>query len=142
MALGWLSDTTVSSSSPSSKRQSRRMESISLVVDNSSSPQARRASVRLGGPSSQPRLKKMSLKMMMYPLVYVLIWIIPTSVRIYQASTGNKAPFWIGTIDKCCIVIQGLADALVYGSNESTLKLWRSLVRGEVSLDLRRGSVV
>lgn len=63
--------------------------------------------------------------MMTYPLVYMLIWTIPTTIRIYQATTGNSAPFAIGTVDKACIVIQGFADAIVYGFNESTWRLWR-----------------
>ena len=76
--------------------------------------------------------------MMTYPLVYMLIWTIPTTIRIYQATTGRSAPFGIATIDKACsevptmlscadvrgiqacIVIQGFADAIVYGLNENT----------------------
>lgn len=38
--------------------------------------------------------------MMTYPLAYLLIWSIPTSIRIYQAVTGNPAPFGIATVDK------------------------------------------
>ncbi len=37
---------------------------------------------------------------MTYPLVYLLIWAIPTSIRIYQAVTSNPAPFGIATVDK------------------------------------------
>ncbi|KAH7364191.1 G protein-coupled glucose receptor regulating Gpa2-domain-containing protein [Rhexocercosporidium sp. MPI-PUGE-AT-0058] len=78
---------------------------------------------RMGRPS--PVLKRISYQMMTYPLVYILIWTIPTTIRIYQATTNEAAPFAIGTIDKSCIVIQGFADAIVYGFNESTWRLWR-----------------
>ncbi|KAG4413674.1 hypothetical protein IFR04_013178 [Cadophora malorum] len=78
---------------------------------------------RIGRAS--PVLKRISYQMMTYPLVYMLIWTIPTTIRIYQATTGNSAPFAIGTVDKACIVIQGFADAIVYGFNESTWRLWR-----------------
>lgn len=40
--------------------------------------------------------------MMVYPLVYMCIWTIPTVIRIYQATTGKSAPFAIGTVDKVC----------------------------------------
>lgn len=38
--------------------------------------------------------------MMAYPLVYLFIWTIPTTIRIYQSTTNKAAPFPIGTIDK------------------------------------------
>lgn len=38
--------------------------------------------------------------MMAYPLVYLLIWTIPTTVRIYQSTTNKAAPFAVGTVDK------------------------------------------
>jgi hypothetical protein len=38
--------------------------------------------------------------MMTYPLVYILIWVVPTAVRIYQAVTGKAAPFCVATVDK------------------------------------------
>ena len=47
-----------------------------------------------------PVLKKMARQMMSYPLVYMLIWTIPTVIRIYQSVTGRPAPFAIGTVDK------------------------------------------
>jgi hypothetical protein len=72
--------------------------------------------------------KQISYQMMTYPLVYMLIWTIPTVIRIYQATTGNAAPFGIGTVDKACIVIQGFADALVYGLNERTWAVWRDFI--------------
>lgn len=53
--------------------------------------------------------------MMLYPLVYMLIWALPTSIRIYQAVSGRPAAFPIATADKACIVVQGLLDAIVYG---------------------------
>ncbi|KAH6675579.1 G protein-coupled glucose receptor regulating Gpa2-domain-containing protein [Halenospora varia] len=80
---------------------------------------------RIGRAS--PVLKRISYQMMVYPLVYILIWTIPTTIRIYQSTTGKSAPFAIGTVDKACIVFQGFADAIVYGFNEHTWKLWRTI---------------
>jgi hypothetical protein len=47
-------------------------------------------------------LKKIAYQMMTYPLVYMLIWSIPTAIRIYQASTGKAAPTPVATVDKVC----------------------------------------
>ncbi|KAH6709241.1 G protein-coupled glucose receptor regulating Gpa2-domain-containing protein [Leptodontidium sp. MPI-SDFR-AT-0119] len=80
---------------------------------------------RIGIGRASPVLKRISYQMMTYPLVYMLIWTIPTTIRVYQATTNDSAPFAIGTIDKACIVIQGFADAIVYGFNENTWRLWR-----------------
>ncbi|KAF2463377.1 uncharacterized protein BDR25DRAFT_298177 [Lindgomyces ingoldianus] len=74
---------------------------------------------RIGRPS------KMAYQMMSYPLVYMIIWTIPTTIRIYQSSTGKAAPFGIATVDKACIVVQGFADAIIYGLNETSLGAWR-----------------
>jgi hypothetical protein len=38
--------------------------------------------------------------MLMYPIAYILIWTLPTAIRIYQASTGKPAPFALQTVDK------------------------------------------
>lgn len=86
--------------------------------------------------------------MMVYPLVYMLLWTTPTVIRIYQTTTGKPAPFGIATVDKvvlllrhtisiqklhvdrgfqCCIVVQGFADAVVYGYNEHTWGVWRGV---------------
>lgn len=45
--------------------------------------------------------------MMLYPLVYILVWSLPTSIRIYQAVTGKSAPFSIATIDEVCFAVVG-----------------------------------
>ncbi|KAF2461716.1 G protein-coupled glucose receptor regulating Gpa2-domain-containing protein [Lineolata rhizophorae] len=74
-------------------------------------------------PNSE--LKRIAGKMMIYPLVYMLIWVIPTSIRIYQSVSGQSAPLAVATVDKACIVVQGFADAIVYGVNESSLAAWR-----------------
>ncbi|KAH8596235.1 hypothetical protein B0O99DRAFT_686278 [Bisporella sp. PMI_857] len=81
---------------------------------------------------SSPGLKRTSFQMMTYPLVYMFIFIIPTSMRIYQFSTGKNAPFAISTIDKACIVIQGFADAIIYGVQESTWKVWKTFLRQSI----------
>lgn len=49
---------------------------------------------------SNPVLKKLAHQMMYYPLAYILIWMIPTTVRIYQSVTGVSVPFGIATVDK------------------------------------------
>ena len=61
--------------------------------------------------------------MMTYPLVYMLIWTIPTTIRIYQATTGNSAPFAIGTVDK---VSQHLPPALSNPSSSPILTILSS----------------
>ncbi|KAL1607674.1 hypothetical protein SLS60_002609 [Paraconiothyrium brasiliense] len=80
-----------------------------------------------GRPSSV--LKKLAKQMMYYPLAYMLIWTIPTSIRIYQSVRGVPAPFGIATVDKACIVIQGFVDAIIYGLNESSKAVWRNKFR-------------
>lgn len=45
-------------------------------------------------------LRSLAKQMMYYPLAYMLIWTIPTSIRIYQSVTGVPAPFGIATVDK------------------------------------------
>ncbi|KAJ4153460.1 hypothetical protein LMH87_009945 [Akanthomyces muscarius] len=72
-------------------------------------------------------LRRLSYQMMLYPLVYMLIWALPTAIRIYQAVSGHSASFPIATVDKSCIVVQGLCDALVYGFNEKTWRGWKEI---------------
>jgi hypothetical protein len=57
--------------------------------------------------------RKVSFQMMIYPLVYMFIFIIPTSIRIYQFSTGKTAPFVVGILDKV-----GWSSSLVGGSTD------------------------
>ena len=52
-----------------------------------------------------PVLKRLARQMMMYPLVYMLIWAIPTTIRIYQSVSGRAAPFGIATVDKASAVV-------------------------------------
>ncbi|KAN0116884.1 G protein-coupled glucose receptor regulating Gpa2 domain containing protein [Hyaloscypha variabilis] len=87
----------------------------------------RRESRKSSG-SSQRRLKRVSFQMMTYPLVYMFIFIIPTSIRIYQFSTGKTAPFVVGIFDKGMIVTQGFADSIIYGVQENTWIVWRSFL--------------
>jgi hypothetical protein len=79
---------------------------------------------------------KVAVRMMMYPVLYMLIWTIPTAIRIYQGTSGHSTPLGINCVDKvgpdslsnvtlisktdvwdrqACIVIQGLADSIIYG---------------------------
>ncbi|KAF3919299.1 hypothetical protein ABW21_db0200708 [Orbilia brochopaga] len=81
-------------------------------------------------PLSATQLKKIAKKMMVYPLAYAIIWACPTAIRIYQGATGSRAPLWITIVDKSCIVIQGLVDALVYGLNERAWQGWRDKLSG------------
>ncbi|KAF2679966.1 hypothetical protein K458DRAFT_393235 [Lentithecium fluviatile CBS 122367] len=123
----------------------RRIGCPSVTLDIESKdvngPRADVASAELGSGSGgavngrthvrqpSPVLKKLARQMMYYPLVYMLIWTIPTTIRIYQSVTGTPAPFGIATVDKACIVIQGFADAIIYGVNESSLSVWRDKFR-------------
>ncbi|KAG7058804.1 g-protein coupled receptor 1 [Colletotrichum scovillei] len=59
--------------------------------------------------------------LLLYPLAYAIVWTIPTAIRIYQASTNTPAPFPLQNVDQACIVIQGLADAVIYGMNETSV---------------------
>jgi hypothetical protein len=61
-------------------------------------PEPTRGTTHTRGPN--PVLKKMAYQMMMYPIIYMIIWTIPTAVRIYQAISGKPAPFGIATVDK------------------------------------------
>lgn len=65
--------------------------------------------------------------MLLYPLAYALIWSLPTGIRIYQAATGQPAPWQLQTVDKVCVVAQGLVDAIIYGATEGSLSSWRNL---------------
>jgi hypothetical protein len=38
--------------------------------------------------------------MMTYPLIYMLIWSLPTAVRIYQSTTHKAAPTPVADLDK------------------------------------------
>lgn len=76
------------------------LTSKDMDVERSGGTMPGRTHVR--GPS--PVLKKMAYQMMSYPLAYMLIWTIPTSIRIYQSVTGKAAPFGIATVDKVGIV--------------------------------------
>jgi hypothetical protein len=65
--------------------------------------------------------------MLLYPLAYAVIWSLPTGIRIYQSASGQPAPWQLQTVDKACIVLQGLVDAVIYGATESSLSSWRNL---------------
>jgi hypothetical protein len=77
-------------------------------------------------PHPKPILKVLSYQMLTYPLVYMLIWILPTTVRIYQISTGKPVLFELGLLDKTCIVLQGVVNAGVYGWSERMGIAWGS----------------
>ncbi|KAH8665442.1 hypothetical protein BGZ61DRAFT_561539 [Ilyonectria robusta] len=83
---------------------------------------------RYGSEKTIRRLKMTARLMLMYPVAYMLIWLLPTIIRIYQATRGRPAPFALQTIDKSCIVIQGLVDAVIYGMNEGSRRQWRELL--------------
>lgn len=66
--------------------------------------------------------------MLLYPLAYAVIWSLPTVIRIYQTTTSQPAPWQLQTVDKVCIVVQGLVDAIIYGATEQSLSSWRELL--------------
>ncbi|KAF3203201.1 hypothetical protein TWF679_010511 [Orbilia oligospora] len=76
---------------------------------------SRSLSLGMRQPLNAAQLKRIAKKMMVYPVAYAIIWACPTAIRIYQGTTGSRAPLWITIVDKSCIVIQGLVDAVVYG---------------------------
>jgi len=65
--------------------------------------------------------------MLLYPLAYAAVWSLPTGIRIYQTISGLPAPWQLQTLDKACIVLQGLVDAIIYSTTESSLSSWRSI---------------
>jgi hypothetical protein len=65
--------------------------------------------------------------MLLYPLAYAVVWSLPTGIRIYQSANGRPAPWQLQTVDKACIVLQGVVDAVIYGATESSLSSWRNL---------------
>ena len=83
--------------------------------------------------------------MLMYPVVYLLLWTLPTAIRIYQTVKLAPSPFALQTADKvskilttpttntdtslqACIVSQGIVDAVIYGINEASLSRWCELI--------------
>lgn len=38
--------------------------------------------------------------MLMYPVVYMIVWTLPTAIRIYQTITHTPSPFALQTLDK------------------------------------------
>jgi hypothetical protein len=85
-----------------SVRPSMNIELVAKAMDTEESSGAVTGRTHVRQPS--PLLKKMAYKMMLYPLVYMLIWTIPTTIRIYQSVTGKSAPFGIATVDKVRIL--------------------------------------
>lgn len=75
---------------------------------------------------SDAKLKKTARMMIQYPVVYALIWVTPTAVRIYHAATGQQVPFALHTVDMCCVVLSGFVNAITYGVNEAALGSWRT----------------
>ncbi|KAL4941684.1 hypothetical protein BDV06DRAFT_212456 [Aspergillus oleicola] len=58
---------------------------------------------------------EISRRMMIYPTVYALIWVVPTATRIYHGVTGEMAPLGLSIVDNSCIISHGFADAIIYG---------------------------
>ncbi|KAL5940621.1 hypothetical protein ACKVV1_008288 [Pyricularia oryzae] len=73
------------------------------------------------------RLRKLARHMAMYPIIYIILWILPTIVVLYHVSTNTAAPFPLQTVDKSFIVIQGFVNAITYGVSESSVACWRTL---------------
>ncbi|KAK6511448.1 hypothetical protein TWF481_000364 [Arthrobotrys musiformis] len=101
-----------------------RVRNVNVNVNSS-----RSLSLGMRQPLNADQLKRIAKKMMVYPLAYAIIWACPTAIRIYQGTTGSRAPLWITIVDKSCIVIQGLIDAIVYGLNERAWQGWRDHIR-------------
>jgi hypothetical protein len=96
--------------------------------------------------------------MLMYPVVYMIVWTLPTAIRIYQTITHTPSPFALQTLDKvsriqtasslqilmprfqACIVSQGVVDAVIYGINEVSLSQWRELIFSRSHSDADTGT--
>ncbi|KAH7169694.1 G protein-coupled glucose receptor regulating Gpa2-domain-containing protein [Fusarium flagelliforme] len=74
------------------------------------------------------KLQRIARLMLMYPVVYLLLWTLPTAIRIYQTVKLAPSPFALQTADKACIVSQGIVDAVIYGINEASLSRWCELI--------------
>ncbi|KAL8371061.1 hypothetical protein RB595_001082 [Gaeumannomyces hyphopodioides] len=72
------------------------------------------------------KLKKTARKMIQYPVVYALVWVVPTATRIYHAATGQRVPLALHTVDMCCVALSGFVNAITYGVNEAALGHWRA----------------
>lgn len=108
-----------------SKKLSRPFPSFSLTMLRSKASMCALHPPRLP-PQPKPVLRILSYRMLTYPLVYMLIWVLPTAVRIYQMSTSRAVVFEIGLLDKACVVLQGVVDAGVYGWSERMGVAWGS----------------
>lgn len=87
----------------STRHIGRPLESMNIQSKDGTIEAQQSVSVSNGNTHARPpspMLKKLARQMMMYPLVYMLIWTIPTSIRIYQSVTKKSAPFGIATVDK------------------------------------------
>ncbi|KAK5663849.1 hypothetical protein OQA88_52 [Cercophora sp. LCS_1] len=74
------------------------------------------------------KVKRFARLMFLYPLAYAMVWTLPTCIRIYQTASGTAAPWQLQTVDKFCVVIQGLVDAVIYGVTETSTSNWRRLL--------------
>ncbi|SPJ78519.1 uncharacterized protein FTOL_06908 [Fusarium torulosum] len=86
------------------------------------------------------KLQRIAQLMLMYPVVYMIVWTLPTAIRIYQTITHTPSPFALQTLDKACIVSQGVVDAVIYGINEVSLSQWRELIFSESHSDADTGT--
>lgn len=50
--------------------------------------------------ADSPQLARL---MLMYPIAYMIVWTLPTAIRIYQTAKGVPAPFALQTVDKVCV---------------------------------------
>jgi hypothetical protein len=94
--------------------------SVTMIIETTDTDRTRTnvgvADVGTGGSMTgrthvrqpSPVLKRLARQMMYYPLVYMLIWTIPTTIRIYQAVTSRPAPFGIATVDKVCYLLRSV----------------------------------
>lgn len=57
--------------------------------------------------------------MMMYPIAYIVIWFLPTAIRIYQTITSQPAPFALQTVDKVSLITNQRTSSPVFSPNLS-----------------------
>ncbi|BFZ61957.1 hypothetical protein YB2330_003035 [Saitoella coloradoensis] len=115
-------------SSPSSLTPSRTPLTSSTCPDsNPTTPSA-------NCPTSQPRRTLTShqdFRMLLYPLTYLTIWILPTACRIYAWSHGHHVGYGWGVAEKSMICLSGTINSVVYWMNGRVVGAWVGWVRGK-----------
>ncbi|ODQ55528.1 hypothetical protein SAICODRAFT_46048, partial [Saitoella complicata NRRL Y-17804] len=77
--------------------------------------------------TSQPRRTLTShqdFRMLLYPVAYLTIWILPTACRIYAWSHGHHVGYGWGVAEKSMICLSGAINSVVYWMNGRVVGAW------------------